>query len=102
MRCNTFTRQAALIGTMILAAHAQETRSLIFGHVTDPSSAAVAGAKVSVKNIQTNVSTDLVTNDSGYYEAPLLVAGDYQVLVEAPGFRKSERPSFDLPIASRL
>ena len=81
---------------------AQETRGMIFGHVSDASSAAVARAKVTVKNTGTNVVTELLTNEAGYYEAPLLVAGSYLVTVEAPGFRKAEHPSFELQIASRL
>ena len=83
-------------------ARAQETRGMIFGHVTDPTTASLAGARVVVKNTATNVLTELRTNDSGYYEAPLLVSGVYQVTVEAPGFKKAERSSFTLPIASRL
>jgi hypothetical protein len=84
------------------AAVAQETRGMIFGRVTDATSSPVPRAKVAVRNTGTNVQTDLATNDSGYYEAPLLVAGTYVVAVEAPGFRKSEHPSFELQIASRL
>lgn len=75
---------------------------MIFGHVLDPSSATVAGASVTIRNTATNVSTDLKTNESGYYEAALLVAGAYQVAVESPGFKKSIHESFDLPVGSRL
>jgi hypothetical protein len=80
----------------------QETRGGIFGHVTDATSSAVARAAVIVKNTDTNVATSIVTNDSGYYDAPLLVAGKYQVMVEAPGFKKAERAAFDLPVGARL
>src|SRR5712692_8608350 len=88
-----------LSGGMALS---QETRGGIFGHVTDPSASAIAGAQVIVINTDTNVPTALKTNDAGYYEAPLLVAGAYRVTVEAPGFRKAEHPPFDLPVGARL
>ena len=81
---------------------AQETRGMIFGHVTDASSAAIAGAKVSLKNTETNVVTDLVTNDSGYYEAPLLVPGNYSVAVEASGFGKALREAVGLNAGSHV
>ena len=101
MRRILCTGIAALLlsGSLALA---QETRGMIFGHVLDPSSATVAGASVTIRNTATNVSTDLKTNESGYYEAALLVAGAYQVAVESPGFKKSIHESFDLPVGSRL
>src|SRR5258706_4756510 len=96
-----FGKLSALL-LISLAAHAQETRSMITGHVSDATAWHLAGAKVLVTNTSTNVFTELKTNDSGYYEAPLLVSGVYKVMVEAPGFKKSERPAFTLPIASHL
>ncbi len=83
-------------------ASAQETRGMIFGRVEDPSAAAVAGAKVTVVNTGTNVSVNLTTNETGYYEAPLLLAGFYQISIEAPGFKKSIRQGITLPIGTRL
>ena len=65
-----------------VSSFAQETRGVIFGLVTDPSSAAVSGASVTIKNVDTNVVEALKTNLSGYYEAPLLIAGNYQIQVE--------------------
>ena len=84
------------------SAPASPVRGWYFGHITDATSSAVARAAVVVRNTDTNVSTSVLTNDSGYYDAPLLVAGRYQVTVEAPGFKKAERPGFDLPVGARL
>ncbi|MBM3757831.1 MAG: carboxypeptidase regulatory-like domain-containing protein, partial [Acidobacteria bacterium] len=84
------------------AAHAQEVRGVIFGRVFDPSQAAVSGASVTVTNTGTNVSTNLRTNDTGYYEANFLVAGSYQVKVEAPGFKQGIVNNIVLPIGTRL
>ena len=97
-----YRKLAAAILLSTATSTAQETRGMIFGHVHDATSSAITGAKVVVKNADTNVSTDVVTNTSGYYEAPLLVSGTYQVNVEAPGFKKAERSKFPLPIATRL
>jgi protocatechuate 3,4-dioxygenase beta subunit len=59
---------------------------MISGTVTDPQAAAIMGAAVEVTNTDTNVSAQLTTNASGYYEARLLMPGPYRVTVEAAGF----------------
>jgi len=54
-----------------------------------PQSSAVVAATVVVTNIDTNTSLTLQTNETGYYEARLLLPGRYQVTAEASGFKKS-------------
>jgi len=46
-----------------LSISAQEFRGTIAGTVTDPNGAIVPGAKVIVKNIDTNIATTVTTND---------------------------------------
>ena len=81
---------------------AQDTRGTISGTVTDPVAAAVVGAAVVVTNTATGVATPLTTNSSGYYEAPPLVEGQYQVTVEAPGFKKTVRSNLILTSRGQL
>ena len=59
--------------------------------MVDPQNSAVAGATVVVTNTDTNAAMTLTTNDTGYYEANLLLPGNYRVLAEMPGFKKSIR-----------
>ena len=61
---------------------AQDTRGNISGTVTDAQNATISGAAVTVTNTGTGTRTKLLTNGSGYYEAPLLLAGEYSVTVE--------------------
>src|SRR5947207_8736303 len=75
---------------------------MISGTVTDAQGAFVVGATVTVTNTGTNVVTPLTTNDSGYYEAPLLVAGQYQVAVEAQGFKKTVRSNLVLAMRGQI
>ncbi len=86
---------------LVAAATAQETRSTIFGTVVDPQGAAVAGAAITITNVETNVATHQRTNDTGYYEANLLLAGNYQVAAEIQGFKKFLRTGVVLPISTR-
>jgi hypothetical protein len=62
----------------------------INGSVTDPSGAAVAGAKVTITRTDTDVSTDVTTNSSGFYNSGSITVGTYTVRVTAKGFATSE------------
>ncbi|MGB7068883.1 MAG: carboxypeptidase-like regulatory domain-containing protein [Pyrinomonadaceae bacterium] len=79
----------------------QETRGSIFGVVTDSSGSVVAGADVTVTNVSTNVANRVQTNDSGYYEALLLLPGDYEVSAETAGFKKIVRKGINLSVGGR-
>jgi len=69
-----------------LAAAAQETRGNINGVVQDKDGV-IPGAVVKITNTGTSQTQQLVTNNSGYFEAVLLNPGDYQVRVELPGYK---------------
>jgi hypothetical protein len=84
------------------SASAQETRSMLFGRVLDPQGSAVSGAVVTVRNTDTNVSLTFRTNDTGYYEAQLLLPGQYQIDAESAGFKHLSRKGITLPVSSRL
>lgn len=95
-------RSLLWIATLLVGmALAQETRSVIHGRVLDPQGTPIPGAKVVVTNTDTNTSSALTTNDTGYYEAPLLLPGAYQVQVEAQGFRTAIRKGIVLTVATR-
>ncbi|MEK7751711.1 MAG: carboxypeptidase-like regulatory domain-containing protein, partial [Acidobacteriota bacterium] len=85
----------------VALAPAQETRSMIYGRVLDPSKAPVAGATVSVTHTETNSVHTLKTNETGYYEANFLLPGQYAVAVEMAGFKKAIQTGILLPIATR-
>src|SRR5947209_4889407 len=56
---------------------AQGVEATLKGRVTDPSGAAVPGAKVEVKNTGTNQLTPTVTDSAGQYTVPFLQPGAY-------------------------
>lgn len=59
----------------------------IVGSVVDASGAAVAGAKVVIRNVERDVANSTTTNESGNYNQRYLIVGRYQVRVEAAGFQ---------------
>src|SRR5687767_8382002 len=80
---------------------AQETRGTISGTVRDRDGV-VPGADVKITNTATNVSQQLVTNASGYFEAPLLIAGDYEVSVEVPNFKSFRQTGIQLAVGQSI
>ncbi|MDD1748527.1 MAG: TonB-dependent receptor, partial [Methanothrix sp.] len=85
----------------VSAGLSQDFRASLNGLVTDPTGAAVLGAKIKATNIQRNASSEAVTNDSGRYSIPFLIPGKYTVEVEAPGFKKYVRENVELQISDR-
>src|SRR5881397_2238347 len=70
-----------------------QTTASIKGTVTDASGAAVAGAKITVKNASLGIERTTETNDSGDYEVPALPPGTYSVDVSKEGFQKQKANS---------
>jgi hypothetical protein len=93
------------LGTSLLVCAellAQTTSTSILGTVTDPTGAAVSGVKVTAKNVGTNVLSVTQTTGSGDYTLPLLDVGEYQVTVEAPGFKMENRSGIRLQINEKV
>jgi hypothetical protein len=72
----------------------------ISGRVTDISGAAIASAKVSIKNIATDVSTTATTNQQGIFTAPNLLPGNYEASVSAIGFQTSIQKGITLTVGA--
>ncbi|MBK8809120.1 MAG: carboxypeptidase regulatory-like domain-containing protein [Acidobacteria bacterium] len=88
-----FTLFLLTLLTLVLAvagatAQSQALNGQIEGTVTDANSAAVAGATVSVRNLDTGAERSVTTDSEGSYRLPLLPLGKYRVTVEAPNFKK--------------
>ncbi|HBY64644.1 MAG TPA: TonB-dependent receptor, partial [Solibacterales bacterium] len=78
---------SALLLVLAVSAFAQSDNSNISGLVKDPSGAAVANAKVTVKNEGTNFERTTTTNESGFYTVTNIAPGYYTVSVELAGFK---------------
>src|SRR5690242_347776 len=58
----------------------------IVGQVLDPSSAAVGGGQITVRNTNTNFTRTTTTDSEGRYAIPELPLGPYDVTAKATGF----------------
>jgi len=89
-RCVYFIRKTVLPFLVLaiilvstgLALHAQEMGSIV-GTVTDPSGAAIPGARITVTNQQTGVvARETTTNTDGNFAIPALPTSTYSVRAE--------------------
>jgi hypothetical protein len=85
----------------VCSATAQETRGNISGTVQD-AQGVIPGATVKITNVGTNTTQVLVTNSTGYFEAPLLQPGTYRVVVEMQGFKTTTREDVALAVGQQV
>ena len=88
----------ALAAVAPRAARGQLLHGTVNGNVTDPSGAAVAGAKVVATGQATRFVRDAVTNSSGGYTLPDLPPESYTVTVTFLGFQTYVRTGVEVTV----
>src|ERR1700674_5574250 len=81
--------------------YAQVVGATLSGTVTDQSGAVIPNAQISIKNIATGVTRDLVTDSAGFYTAPNLIPESYEVTATAPGFATEVRTGITLTVGAQ-
>lgn len=74
----------------------------IEGVVTDTTGAVLPGVTVVVKNTNTNVTRELVTDEAGRYRANALQPGLYEVTASLGGFQTSTFGNLEVPVGQTL
>jgi hypothetical protein len=77
--------------SLAAVALAQTDRGIINGTVTDSTGAAVPEARVTVRNVATNIPFSTQTTSSGDFTIPTLPVGTYQLRIEKQGFKAALR-----------
>ena len=72
-----------------IAVAAQAGTSSVRGTVTDPQGNSVAGATVSLVSVGTGATRTTTTSGNGTYVFDFIQTGDYNVVVEATGFKRA-------------
>ena len=70
------------------AAWSQAITGTILGTITDPSGAVLPGVSITAVNVGTNLTREVISNESGNYSIPNLTIGNYRVEAELTGFKK--------------
>jgi hypothetical protein len=93
--------QALLLLTLLLspiAAGAQTVTGTLLGNVTDEAGLGVPGVTVTITEVNTNITSTTVTNESGYYIFSSLKDGVYRVAAEISGFKRSVREGVEVQV----
>jgi Carboxypeptidase regulatory-like domain/TonB dependent receptor len=80
-----------LLALWVSSASGQAVFGSIFGTVTDPTGAAVAGANVTVTNVRKGTIDHAITNESGNYSVTHLIPDIYTIQIEGSGFKVIEQ-----------
>ncbi|MGH9163613.1 MAG: carboxypeptidase regulatory-like domain-containing protein, partial [Vicinamibacteraceae bacterium] len=85
-----YTHSAFLLWALLMivpaGADAQVLYGSLVGNVTEETNAVVPGARVTIVNSGTNLTRQVVTNETGSYSFANLVSGTYMMTVEMAGF----------------
>ncbi|MGH9438909.1 MAG: carboxypeptidase regulatory-like domain-containing protein, partial [Terriglobia bacterium] len=106
LRLETISTRLLIIGLATLIVFvpaqlkAQVTGATLSGSVTDVSGAVIPGARVSIKNTATGVIRNVTANSAGFYNAPNLLPGTYQVTGSASGFNTVVRTGITLTVGA--
>lgn len=84
------------LALVAILSSAQVQNGQITGDITDPSGAAVPGAKVTAVNSQTGLSLDATGSQTGHFTINQAPPGTYKVTVTASGFKTYARA--DVPV----
>ena len=69
---------------------------VVLGTVTDQSGAAVPGANVSLRNVETGTALATETLTTGDYQFPVVPSGQYQLTVTKQGFKSFLQSQFSV------
>src|SRR5215471_15087683 len=106
--CGAFQVRAsvAVLGLLLTIVsshlHAQGSLGKIYGSITDSSGGSVAGARVTVTDVQRGAGRIMTTDIAGAFSAPNLTPGSYAVRVEFQGFKTVERKDIALEVGQEL
>src|SRR5229473_1103703 len=90
-----------IIGLIVLGnsfVFAQGFTGAITGTVKDVSGAAIVGAAVTVKHVDTGLTRTVEADASGNYSVPSLPVGEYELTAEKMGFQVEVRRGIKLAV----
>ncbi len=87
-------------GALAGVARAQAVGAALSGLITDERGGTVPGATVSIKNVGTGVVREVSSNGDGFYSAPNLLPGTYEVRVTAQGFQTLVQKEIGLTVGA--
>src|ERR1700730_15263587 len=93
----------ALVFSLLVVGYGytQVAGGTISGTVTDASGALIPIAQISIRNLATGVTRTVSTDSAGFYSAPNLLPGSYEVTTTAPGFATLVQTGITLTVGAQ-
>jgi hypothetical protein len=85
--------------SIALALFAQSDRGTITGTVSDPAGAVVATAPIELRNVETGLLYQAATSATGNYTLSQVPAGNYELSINVPGFKRFVRQGITVGVA---
>jgi len=106
----TSTLRVRCAGLLVLAVICSSTANLqaqvaggtISGTATDSSGRAINKVNITITHVATGVTRGVTTNDEGFYSAPNLLPGTYEVKFSAPGFSSEVRKNIEVTVGGSV
>src|SRR5215831_9609924 len=92
----------AFSNILCMSLNAQISGGSLSGTVTDTSQAAIPDAQVTLINMNTRVARTVATDAAGFYTAPDLLPGSYEMTAAAPGFTTQVRTDISVNLGASL
>ncbi|MDE1176390.1 MAG: carboxypeptidase-like regulatory domain-containing protein [Edaphobacter sp.] len=101
LRISRFSLLVAIVFCLSPSVRAQESRASLAGRVTDPTSAIVPNAIVTVVSVGTGVSRTAKTNGAGEWSVRYLVPGHYTFYITSSGFKRADHGAIELQVGDQ-
>src|SRR5215210_4225013 len=98
----TFLAVAICSLSIALSLSGQSIYGTLTGIVSDPSNAVIANANIKLREQQSGVVRETITNSEGYYTFASVPAGGYEITVMAPGFESYSQTGIPLRGGDKL
>src|SRR6188508_1595234 len=82
--------------------YGQSTNGSIGGTIEDVTQALLPGVRVTATNVATGIVSTLLTNETGSYNFPNLLPGQYKVTAELTSFQTETRINVEIGNAQQL
>src|ERR1700730_8758467 len=86
---------------ILIPVYAQVVGATLAGTVTDESGAVISNTQISIKNIATGLTRAVTTDPAGFYTAPNLLPGTYQITATAGGFATEVQTGITLTVGAQ-
>jgi hypothetical protein len=93
-----FSIAALFLLAVTALSFAQDTNASLSGTVTDPSGAAIPGAKLTLTNEATAFQSNFVSDEAGNYSFRNLTPGKYDLSASAGGFKTQDQKGIELAL----